>query len=42
MGYERLKNSFVLGIQPESIEEGMKISKPVLQALEKVLEQITD
>ncbi len=40
MGYERLKNSFVLGIQPESIEEGMKISKPVRQALEKVLEQI--
>jgi sulfhydrogenase subunit alpha len=40
MGYERLKNSFVLGIQPESIEEGMKISRPVRQALEKVLEQI--
>ena len=40
IGYERLKNSFVLGIQPESIEEGMKISKPVRKALEKVLEQI--
>jgi sulfhydrogenase subunit alpha len=40
MGYERLKNSFVLGIQPESVEEGPEISSPVRQALEKVLVQI--
>lgn len=40
MSYERLKNSFVLGIQPESIEEGRKISNPVRQALLKVLDQI--
>jgi sulfhydrogenase subunit alpha len=40
MSYERLKNSFVLGIQPESVEEGPEISRPVRQALEKVLEQI--
>jgi len=35
-----MKNSFILGIQPASIQEGKKISEPVLQALEKILEHI--
>jgi hydrogenase maturation protease len=42
MSYKQLKNSFVLGIQPESIEEGRKISRPVRKTLAKVLEQITN
>jgi len=40
MSYKQLKNSFVIGIQPESIEEGRKISRPVHQAMEKVLDKI--
>jgi sulfhydrogenase subunit alpha len=38
--YERLMNSYVLGIQPESTEEGRKISKPIRLAIVKVLAQI--
>jgi sulfhydrogenase subunit alpha len=38
--YERIKNSYLLGIQPESIQEGKKISKAVRRAMDKVLEQI--
>lgn len=40
INYMQLRNSFVLGIQPESIEEGKIISRPVRQALEKVLDKI--
>jgi len=40
--YGQLKNSFVLGIQPESIEEGEKIFTPVRKALYKILKQITN
>ena len=40
INYKQLKNSFVLGIQPESIEKGRRISRPVRRALEKVLEAI--
>jgi sulfhydrogenase subunit alpha len=42
MSYDYLKNSYVLGIQPASVEEGEKISRPVRKALNKVLERITD
>jgi len=42
MSYDYLKNSYVLGIQPASVEEGEKISRPVRKALNKVLEQITN
>ncbi|MGB2845306.1 MAG: hypothetical protein WBC02_10665, partial [Candidatus Aminicenantaceae bacterium] len=42
MNYERLKNSFVLGVQPKSIIEGKKISRPVRQALTRVLELIVN
>ncbi len=37
MNYKQLKNSYVLGIQPESLSKGQKISRPVLDAIEKVL-----
>jgi len=40
MNYERLKNSYVLGIQPESIQEGKKFSKSVRLAIAAVLAQI--
>lgn len=36
----QLKNSFVLGIQPKSIEEGQKISSSVCEALTEVLDQL--
>jgi len=42
ISYNHLKNSYVLGIQPQTTEEGHKISRPVLQALNKVLKQITN
>jgi sulfhydrogenase subunit alpha len=40
MSNELLKNSFVLGIQPESIGQGRKISLSVRLTLEKILEVI--
>jgi len=40
MKYKHLKNAYMLGIQPESIEEGTKISRPVHQAIIKVLKEI--
>ncbi|MFO7865434.1 MAG: nickel-dependent hydrogenase large subunit [Candidatus Aminicenantes bacterium] len=35
----QLKNAYVLGIQPQSIEKGTKISPQVLSAVEKILER---
>ncbi len=40
LNYEQIKNSFILGIQPESIEEGSRISPSVREAIEKILEEI--
>jgi sulfhydrogenase subunit alpha len=40
LDYAQLKNSFVLGIQPETIQEGGEISRPVREAMEKILEQL--
>ncbi len=40
MSNEQLKNSFILGIQPESIDQGRKISLSVRLTLEKILEVI--
>lgn len=40
MNYEQLRNSYLLGIQPESVEEGEEISAPVREAINEVLEQI--
>lgn len=36
--YEQVKRSFLLGIQPKSIEEGGRLSAPVRQAIDKILE----
>lgn len=36
----QIRNSFVLGIQPESIEKGQKISGPVREALTEVFKQL--
>lgn len=38
--YGQVKNSYILGIQPESIEEGSQISPSVKEAIEKILEEI--
>lgn len=40
ISYDHLKNSYVLGIQPRTTEEGSTISRPVRQALNKVFRQI--
>jgi sulfhydrogenase subunit alpha len=38
--YEQVKNSYILGIQPESIQEGEQISSSVRRAVRKILEEI--
>jgi len=38
--YGQLKNSYVLGIQPASLEKGGEISEPVQMAIRKILEAI--
>jgi len=38
--YAQLENSYLLGIQPESLEEGDRLSEPVRKALERVLDEI--
>jgi sulfhydrogenase subunit alpha len=38
--YEQLKNSYVLGIQPETIKEGRRISPSVRRSMEKILVQM--
>jgi sulfhydrogenase subunit alpha len=38
--YGQIKNSYLLGIQPRSIEEGGAISEPVQRAMEKILDEI--
>ncbi|MFB0564364.1 MAG: nickel-dependent hydrogenase large subunit [Candidatus Aminicenantaceae bacterium] len=40
MSYERIKNSYVLGIQPDTIEKGENISKAVRKALLEVLDEV--
>ena len=40
INYKRLKNSFLLGIQPESIEKGSEISIPVRRAIKKIRAQL--
>ena len=39
---EKIKNAYVLGIQPESIVAGGPLSRPVLSALEEILEELKD
>jgi sulfhydrogenase subunit alpha len=38
--YAQLENSYLLGIQPERLEEGDRLSEPVRKALERVLDEI--
>ncbi len=40
INYAELKDAFVLGIQPESVEPGEKISRPVRQAIRQVLDLV--
>jgi Ni,Fe-hydrogenase maturation factor len=40
--YDQIKNAYILGIQPESIEEGGRLSNSVRAAVEKILEEITN
>jgi hydrogenase maturation protease len=42
LSYEQVKNSYILGIQPESIGEGSKISPSVREAIEKILGEISN
>ena len=42
MNYEQLKNAYMLGIQPQTIEEGDKISDPVKKAMDSVLAELVD
>jgi sulfhydrogenase subunit alpha len=38
--YEQVKNSYILGIQPESIEEGEQISASAQRAVREILEEV--
>jgi hydrogenase maturation protease len=40
MDSKQLRNSYILGIQPESVKEGGEISRPVRQAISQILDQI--
>ncbi|UCC39572.1 MAG: nickel-dependent hydrogenase large subunit [Candidatus Aminicenantes bacterium] len=42
LNYKQLKNSFVLGIQPETVKEGRKVSIFARQALVEVFKQIVE
>jgi hydrogenase maturation protease len=42
MNYRQLKNAYMLGIQPQTIEEGDKISDPVKKAMDSVLAELMD
>jgi len=37
---DQLKNSYILGIQPASLEDGEQMSEPVLLAMEQILERL--
>ena len=38
--HDQIKNAYILGIQPESIEEGSRLSDSVREAIEKILKEI--
>lgn len=40
ISFDQLKNSYILGIQPASLEDGEQISEPVQLAMEQILEQL--
>ncbi|MBM3285523.1 MAG: hydrogenase maturation protease, partial [Candidatus Aminicenantes bacterium] len=37
--YEQVKHSYILGIQPQSVDEGDGLSRPVRRAIEKILSE---
>lgn len=39
LNYPQIKNAYLLGIQPDSIQAGKQMSKPVKQAIAQILEQ---
>ncbi|TRZ87439.1 hydrogenase maturation protease [bacterium] len=40
ISFDQLKNSYILGIQPASLEDGEQMSEPVLLAMEQILERL--
>jgi sulfhydrogenase subunit alpha len=42
LSFDQVKNSYILGIQPDSIEEGYEISPSVREAMGRILEAIGD
>ena len=40
LSYSQLKNSFLLGIQPQTLEEGNQLSMPVRRAVDAICEEI--
>ncbi len=42
LSYEQIKRSSILGIQPQSIQEGKEMARPVRQAIEKIRRRLLD
>ncbi len=42
MNYRQLKNAYMLGIQPQTVAKGGKISAPVKEAMDSVLAELLD
>lgn len=42
LNYEQVKNSYILGIQPNSVQEGQEIAPAVREAMGRILEAIRD
>lgn len=42
MTYKQLKNAYILGIQPESVEDGDRLSAPVRKAMDDVLGELVN
>jgi len=42
MNYKQLKNAYMLGIQPRTIEEGSEISDPVKNTMDAILAELLD
>jgi hypothetical protein len=42
MSYSQIKHGYILGIQPESIEAGEKISSSVHTAIEEILSYLNN
>ncbi len=40
ISFDQLKNSYILGIQPATLEDGEQLSEPVLLAIEQILDRL--